>query len=212
MSLTNIYILKLEGGKYYVGKTDNPTKRYQEHVEGNGSAWTKKYPPVAVEKIIPNASAFDEDKYTKEMMASKGIEHVRGGSYVRVTLESEQINVLTKELRSARDLCSGCGKTGHFVQRCPKKKVVVEEVDEYGCEYCDRTFKTVFGCRIHEKSCRDKSQVVYACGECDKEFSTEGACVEKRRRVLAIGVVVLVIIRQIVMHQLIRMVIIFMIK
>ena len=52
MALTNIYILKLEGGNYYVGKTDNPTKRYQEHVEGKGSAWTKKWPAAFCSRMI----------------------------------------------------------------------------------------------------------------------------------------------------------------
>ena len=26
--------------------------------------------------------------------------------------------------------------------------------DEWGCEYCDRTFTTQFGCMVHEKSCK----------------------------------------------------------
>ena len=119
MSLTNIYILKLEGGNYYVGKTDNPTKRYQEHLDGKGSAWTRKWPPVAVEKIVPNAGPFDEDKYTKEMMLLYGIEKVRGGSYVRIELEPTQVENLKKELRGATDKCSECGKDGHFVRNCP---------------------------------------------------------------------------------------------
>ena len=76
---TNIYILKLQGGKYYIGKTSDPMKRYKEHLDGKGSAWTKKYAPIGVEKVIKNASPFDEDKYTKEYMAKYGIDKVRGG-------------------------------------------------------------------------------------------------------------------------------------
>ena len=38
----NIYILKLEGARYYIGKSDNVIKRYEQHVNGYGSAWTKK--------------------------------------------------------------------------------------------------------------------------------------------------------------------------
>ena len=29
--------------------------------------------------------------------------------------------------------------------------------DEWGCEYCDRTFTTAFGCGVHEKSCKQKN-------------------------------------------------------
>ena len=62
MSTTNIYILRLTDGKYYVGKTDNVEKRYQQHLSGNGSAWTSKYKPIAIEKTILGASTFDEDR------------------------------------------------------------------------------------------------------------------------------------------------------
>ena len=37
-----IYILELEEGKYYVGKTEDPTYRIESHFASNGSAWTKK--------------------------------------------------------------------------------------------------------------------------------------------------------------------------
>ena len=51
MSTTNIYILRLQGGRYYVGKSDNVLDRYQQHYNGNGSAWTNKYKPLIIEKI-----------------------------------------------------------------------------------------------------------------------------------------------------------------
>ena len=38
---TNIYILKLENNKYYVGKTDNLEQRKQQHLNGSASSWTK---------------------------------------------------------------------------------------------------------------------------------------------------------------------------
>ena len=44
----NIYILKLKGGRYYIGKSDNVIKRYEQHVNGYGSAWTKKYKPLGI--------------------------------------------------------------------------------------------------------------------------------------------------------------------
>ena len=37
MHPTNIYILKLENKKYYVGKSHNPIYRIQNHYENNGS-------------------------------------------------------------------------------------------------------------------------------------------------------------------------------
>ncbi len=90
MSNTNIYILKLEHGKYYVGKSDDVMKRYQQHLCGNGSAWTRRYKPISLEKTIEGVSSFEEDKITKEYMSKYGIENVRGGSYVEIELDDIQ--------------------------------------------------------------------------------------------------------------------------
>lgn len=118
MATTNVYILRLEGGKYYIGKSDNVKKRFAEHVCGNGSSWTRKYKPVNIEKIIPNASPFEEDKVTKEYMAKYGIEKVRGGSYVSDELSASQKKTLQKEIWMAKDLCTRCGRKGHFIRDC----------------------------------------------------------------------------------------------
>ena len=69
-----IYILQLEQGRYYVGKTNNPQFRLEQHFNSTGSAWTSKYKPVSVETIIPDCDDYDEDKHTKKYMAKYGIE------------------------------------------------------------------------------------------------------------------------------------------
>jgi len=63
---TNIYILKLENDKWYIGKSDNPQQRYLCHLNGAGSAWTSRHKPIELFKVFENLSPFDEDKYTKE--------------------------------------------------------------------------------------------------------------------------------------------------
>jgi len=165
--MTNIYILSLEGGKYYVGKSEDVIHRYQQHMNGGGSSWTRKYKPISLEKTIENASPFDEDKITKEYMSKYGIDNVRGGSYVEIELSEFHKEALKMEIWAAKDLCTQCGRAGHFVKDCyattevSGKKIEFEdssEEDEWGCEYCDRTFTTQFGCMIHEKSCKDKQK------------------------------------------------------
>jgi predicted GIY-YIG superfamily endonuclease len=177
MSATNIYILRLEGNRYYIGKSDNVQYRIQQHFNGSvyASAWTKKYKPIAIEKIIQNTSPFDEDKYTKEYMSKYTIDKVRGGSYVEIELSDFQKETLHREIWGVKDLCKQCGRSGHFVKDCYaktdifKNKIKYEESVEddsdesddineyeYQCNYCDRTFTTGFGCGIHEKSCKDK--------------------------------------------------------
>ena len=178
---TNIYVLRLEGGRFYVGKSDNVMNRYQQHLHGNGSAWTRKYKPVSLEKTIQNASPFEEDKITKEYMSKYGIDKVRGGSYVEVTLGDFHIEALNMEIWAAKDLCTQCGRAGHFVKNCHAKtdvsgnKIEYEDEEvEWGCDYCDRTFTTAFGCGVHEKSCKKtpyvkqptskKKGTCYRCG------------------------------------------------
>ena len=116
---TTIYILKLNNNKYYIGKTNrNVKERYQEHLEGIGSFWTKKYEPLSIIKQIENSSPFDEDRYVKEYMAMYGIDNVRGGSYNQEELNSETIKFLRNELRTSNNECYKCGSTSHFVSEC----------------------------------------------------------------------------------------------
>lgn len=182
---TNIYVLKLKGGKYYVGKSNDIIGRCQDHFNGLGSTWTKKHSPLSIIETKENVSVFEEDKVTKEYMAKYGIENVRGGSYVMEELSEFQIENLKTEIWAAKDCCTQCGRKGHFVKGCfastdisgnkieyeDDEEDEEEEVDEWGCEYCDRTFTTEFGCSVHEKSCKKtatgkqtKKGECYRCG------------------------------------------------
>jgi predicted GIY-YIG superfamily endonuclease len=118
MASTNVYVLQCTGGKYYVGKSDNVELRFQQHLRGFGSAWTRKYKPVKIVKTIPNTSSFEEDKQVKEYMLKYGIENVRGGSYVEEKMDDETMRFLKKELYGATDCCSRCGRNNHFVKNC----------------------------------------------------------------------------------------------
>jgi hypothetical protein len=165
MSSTNIYILKLQSGKFYVGKTTDLERRKQEHINGTASAWTKKYRPVSVEKIIPNASAFDEDKWTKIYMEKHGVDNVRGAAYSQMELDEAQRETLEREFRSAKDECMKCGRSGHFAKDCyartdvreTVKNVVVTKWDS--CNRCGHTYK-----------------MGDTCVNCGKTTKKEGAC------------------------------------
>ena len=118
--MSSIYILKLEDGKYYIGKSANVERRFADHISGNGSAWTRKHAPIEIEKVIKNISNFDEDKFTKEYMAIHGIDNVRGGSYVTLELSAEQKKFLKREIWGAQDRCARCGDDAHFIGQCSK--------------------------------------------------------------------------------------------
>ena len=116
--MEHIYILRLSTGKYYIGKTKNVDKRWEEHISGNGSGWTKKYKTLSLIKSVVSTSHFDEDRYVKEYMEKYGIENVRGGTYSNMVLDANCIAVLEKEIRHSKNLCVRCGRGTHFVKDC----------------------------------------------------------------------------------------------
>jgi cellular nucleic acid-binding protein len=116
--MSQIYVLKLEHGNYYVGRSIDPIKRYQEHLNGTGSSWTRLHEPISFLETRPEHSILDEDKLTKEYMLKYGIDHVRGGSYVTIELSSAQQTAIQTELRSAKGQCTRCGQLGHFIKDC----------------------------------------------------------------------------------------------
>ena len=82
-----LYVLELEGGKYYVGLTLDVEARFRKHAEGKGAEWTKLHRPIRVVMQVNTglrnqreAEAF-ENQVTVECMASYGKHNVRGGHF-----------------------------------------------------------------------------------------------------------------------------------
>jgi predicted GIY-YIG superfamily endonuclease len=44
-----VYVLRLQDGKKYVGRTSNLRQCLNQHFSGDGSEWTKRYSPISVE-------------------------------------------------------------------------------------------------------------------------------------------------------------------
>ena len=113
-----LYVLELEHGKFYVGKSVNVQARFQEHVNGFGSAFTAKYRPNKIIEVLECTSPFDEDNLVRMYMVEHGIENVRGGSYCLEILPEEDRLRLLKEMRHAHGLCMRCGRGTHFATSC----------------------------------------------------------------------------------------------
>lgn len=125
-----IYVLECDLYKYYVGKTDNVCKRYNQHLEGKGAEWTKLFKSIKIIELKESINVFDEEAKTLEYMLKYGIDNVRGGSYTQIVLSSEQISLINSTIRNANGSCLTCGAPGHFSKYCKKKNFqnVVKDV------------------------------------------------------------------------------------
>ncbi len=118
--MEQVYVLQLANNKYYVGKTTDVMKRFNEHKSGSGSAWTKLHAPKKILECRPLNNDHDENNLTKDYMKKYGIENVRGGAYTQTSLPDHVKTVLNTELRSNKDTCYKCGEAGHFANACGK--------------------------------------------------------------------------------------------
>ena len=135
----NIYALQLEQGKYYIGKTnrfegfDGVQLCFQEHLEGRGLEWTKKYYPISIIESYEHYSPFEEDVLTKKYMMKYGIENVRGGSYTKIDLEEWQVKSLENEFKSVNDKCFKCGKNELYTKNY-NEGLFLEYLSGFGTE------------------------------------------------------------------------------
>jgi predicted GIY-YIG superfamily endonuclease len=166
-SRETLYVLELEDGKYYVGKTTDLPKRIKEHASGDGSEWTWMYRPVKVLEQRPLKDAHDETNTTKDLMKKYGVDNVRGGAYCQIELPASHKSVLETEIRAASDACFKCGKSGHFASSCRSKTAINWECGDCGTQYATKA--QALRCKCQQSPPKKKATspsggVCYRCG------------------------------------------------
>ena len=136
LRMVNIYVLELQGNKYYVGKTNHTFQRFNQHKSGSGAKWTQKHKVKDLFAFHKNMRDTDENKITIQMMKKYGVRNVRGGSWTKVNMTEVEIKRLEKRIsargkrrskssstkkttRAKKKIsCTRCGRTSHTVEKC----------------------------------------------------------------------------------------------
>jgi predicted GIY-YIG superfamily endonuclease len=122
-STFSVYILELEDGRIYVGKSRNVEQRIKRHMAGRGAAYTKTYRPTGVllprlgNVVCNDGDAAERDETLRYMMA-RGIPYVRGWKFAQVVMTSAEFDEAEANIREMFDLCRRCGYSGHFMDKC----------------------------------------------------------------------------------------------
>jgi len=131
---SGVYVLKLGGGNFYVGKSDDIKSRISQHENGSGASWTKMHSIVRqVDPITPELDDFEswERAETLELAHIHGIEKVRGHAWTQISLTESKKREFIQNIRERKDLCRKCGSPDHMISSCRKRKTQENEKKPY---------------------------------------------------------------------------------
>jgi predicted GIY-YIG superfamily endonuclease len=113
-----VYVLALEKGRFYVGRTADLNASLAQHQSGAGAnAWLSRYPPVRVAETVPNAP-FAEMATTLRYMSEHGLHMVRGAQWCQEELGEDDEVAIALAIRNEQNRCLRCGNGTHFERNC----------------------------------------------------------------------------------------------
>ena len=163
-----LYVLLLEYGKYFIGRTNNSEYfRIEDHYNSKDvSLWTLKYRPLNIVEIIPIYRDEYELDVMVEYMENYGVNNVRGLMFSNIKLSNENIENLRKlkVINNEKFECYICGSCMHNALNCNNNTEYLEykcncmysEIYTHTLKHCNsikfiKTFDDEYDDKIMEK-------------------------------------------------------------
>lgn len=179
-----VYVIELQTGKYYVGKSNNIEQRINNHklkdkcatfVKNNGG-FKKQLQPLTPQNS--DYSAWERDE-TLVRMIKHGFNNVRGWEYTDSNdLISHDYYAIKKTILGNTDRCRECGNLGHFANYCDGQKTewlsnldqLIGKLESKPKKPKPEKSSDVFNSLLDEqisKKCKPKSNE-FKCKMCDR--------------------------------------------
>lgn len=126
MAKSGVYVIELQNGFFYVGKSFDIQRRIQQHVHGKdmSSSWCVKHGPMVAVHPPMTQHTVDMDTWERDETIARMMRHgfhcVRGWQILDVheTLSAGSFHTLRNLIMGSKDLCRCCGHFGHFAKDC----------------------------------------------------------------------------------------------
>lgn len=122
---SGVYVLELQRGFFYVGKSFDTQRRIQQHVYGKDTSyWCKKYGPLIQVHAPITPYTKDMDTWERDELLARMMKHgfhcVRGWQILDPTeaLSPGSYHTIRNLIMGNQDLCRTCGHFGHFALEC----------------------------------------------------------------------------------------------
>ena len=143
----NIYILRLQRGKYYVDRTNILKNTIREYFKSDVSSSSKKQKSVKVTERIKYCDNFDEDNYRIKYMDKYGVDNIHIGTFCELELNNDNLN--TTIISDYYDKSYNSNEESISSKKINKKIWI--------CKYCKKEFKTKKTALLHENgNCKYK--------------------------------------------------------